>query len=160
MQKLIAAVIVYFLFLPCVAQPRKGVSTYLQAQYNHTLYDYTAGNNPWGMGLGLQAFFHNKTRFQPTLEITGDLYLEDDKVLRLDPDGSFPEKNNSIDDMINLFIGSSIQATKGLYLSVVAGPSFINGQSFFGIKQSLAFSLSKKQKWTGKISYINVFNRT
>jgi hypothetical protein len=159
MQKLLVTLIFCFFLLPSFAQT-KGIDLNLQVQYNRTLHDYTSGNNPWGIGLGLQAFYQNKSRFKPTVELTVDLYLEDDKVFRLNPDGSFPEKNNSVDDMINLFAGSSFQATKNMYVSFVVGPSFINGQTFLGIKPLLGFFLSGNQKWTGKISYINILNRT
>jgi len=112
------------------------------------------------MGIGLQTFFNNKTKFKPTIELTGDIYLEDDKVLRLDPDGSIPKTDNTVRQMINLFAGSSFHPTQKIYLSFIAGPSFIGGETFLGIKPSFGFYFSKTQRWTGKISYINIFNRT
>ena len=128
-------------------------------QYNKTIYDRTIGNNPWGIGLGLQTFYNNKTNFKPTIELTGDIYLEDDKVLRLNPDGSIPTNYNDVRGMVNLFVGTSFSPTRNTYLSFVAGPSFIGGQTMLGIKPSFGFYFSKSQKWTGKISYINIFNR-
>jgi hypothetical protein len=62
--------------------------------------------------------------------------------------------------MVNLFAGSSFHPSRTIYFSVLAGPSFISGQTFLGLKPSIGFYFSKKQRWTGKISYINVFNRT
>jgi hypothetical protein len=62
--------------------------------------------------------------------------------------------------MINLFLGSSFHPTQNVYLSFLAGPSFISGQTLLGIKPSIGFYFSKAQKWTGKVSYINIFNRT
>ena len=112
------------------------------------------------MGLGLQIFFNNKTKFKPTIELTGDVYLEDDKVFRSNPDGTFPENDNDVGGMVNLFAGSSFHPNKSIYLSLLAGPSFISGQIVLGIKTSFGFYFSKTQKWTGKVSYINVFNRT
>lgn len=141
-------------------QTQRKVSAFLQTQYNSTLYDYTKGNNPWGIGLGLQAFLNNKTKFKPTIELTGDIYLEDDKVLRLNSDGSIPKNDNSVSGMVNLFAGSSFHPTQSVYLSFVAGPSFISGQTLLGIKPSVGFYFSKNHKWTGKVSYINIFNRT
>lgn len=112
------------------------------------------------MGLGLQAFMNNKTKFKPTIELTTDIYLEDDKVLRANPDGTFPDVSNDVGDMINLLVGASFHPTGTIYLSVAAGPSFIGDHTFAGIKPSLGFYFSKNQKWTGKVSYINIFNRT
>ena len=62
--------------------------------------------------------------------------------------------------MINLFAGSSFHPTQNIYFSFVVGPSFISGQTLLGIKPTFGFYFSKTKKWTGKISYINVFNRT
>jgi hypothetical protein len=138
------------------AQSQKKVTTWLSTQYTKTISDRTIGNNPWGMGLGLQTYFNIKSKFKLTIELTGDIYLEDDKVNRLNTDGS------SVDDvrgMINLFFGSSYHPAKSIYFSLVAGPGFINGQTLFGLKPSFGFYFSESQKWTGKISYIHIFNR-
>lgn len=129
---------------------------YLQGQYTHTLYDATKGNNPWGMGAGLQLFFRQAAKLKPTIELTADGYLEDDKVLRLDTAGT---PINDLGGMVNLFAGGSYHPMKTLYLALVAGPSFLGGQIKFGIKPSLGFYFSHSQRWTGKLSYINVFNR-
>lgn len=61
--------------------------------------------------------------------------------------------------MINLFAGSSFHPTKSIYISVVTGPSFIDGQTLLGIKPSFGFYFPKSHRWTGKVSYINVSNR-
>jgi len=137
-------------------QTQRKISTYLLAQYTKTVRDVTSGNNPWGMGLGVQSFLNNKTKFKPTIELTSDIYLEDDKVLRIDSTGT---PFNDLGGMTNLFIGSSFNTSKNSYLSFVAGPSFLGGQTLLGIKPSVGFYFSNKQKLTGKISYINIFNR-
>jgi hypothetical protein len=160
MKKLVPAFLFSFFLTQVFGQTERKVSTYISANYNNTLYDYTIGNNPWGVGLGLQAFLNNKTKLKPTVELTGDLYLEDDKVLRLNPDGSTPKDNNAVGGMVNLFAGGSFQPIQSIYISFVAGPSFISGQTFLGIKPSFGFYFLKNQRWTGKISYINVFNRS
>lgn len=160
MQKVITTFLLCFILTQTFGQTQRKVSTYLLTQYNNTLYDYTIGNNPWGIGLGLQTFLNNKTKFKPTIELTGDIYLEDDKVFRLNPDGSVPKNDNSVSSMVNLFLGSSFHPTQSVYLSLLVGPSFISGQTLFGIKPSFGFYFSKTQRWTGKISYINVFDRT
>jgi hypothetical protein len=156
MQKIIETFLLCFILTQTFGQTQRKVSTYLLTQYNNTMYDVTKGNNPWGVGLGLQTFFNNKTKFKPTIELTGDIYLEDDKVFRTDSNGT---PLSDIRGMINFFVGSSFSPTKNIYLSVVAGPSFISGQTLFGIKPSLGFYFTKSQRWSGKISYINIFNR-
>jgi hypothetical protein len=160
MKKLIPTFLLCFLLTQVFGQTKRKVSSYIFANYNNTINDYTIGNNPWGVGLGFQAFLNNKTKFKPTIELTGDIYLEDDKVFRSNPDGTFPEGGNDVGGMVNLFVGSSFHPTQNIYLSFVGGPSFISGQTLFGIKPSFGFYFSKTQRWTGKISYINIFNRT
>ena len=159
MQKVITTFLLCFILTQTFGQIQRKVSTYLLTQYNKTLYDRTIGNNNWGVGLGLQTFFNNQTKFKPTIELTGDIYLEDNKVLRLNPDGTVPANYNDVRGMVNLFVGTSFTPTKNIYLSFVAGPSFISGQTMLGIKPSFGFYFSKSQKWTGKVSYINIFNR-
>lgn len=156
MQKVITTFLLCFILTYSFGQTQKKVSTYLSIQYNKTMYDVTKGNNPWGVGLGLQTFLNNSTKFKPTIELTGDIYLEDDKVFRTDSTGT---QLNDVRGMVNLFVGTSFNPTKNIYLSVVVGPSFISGQTLLGIKPSFGFYFSKSQRWTGKISYINIFNR-
>ena len=138
------------------AQSQKKVSGYLSGQYNHTIYDRTRPNNPWGMGLGMQLFFNSSVHLKPTVDLTGDAYLENDKVLRLNPDGT---PTSGIEGMVNLFAGLAFHPAGKFYVSVVAGPSIINGRALLGIKPSLGFYFSGNQNWMGKISFINVFNR-
>ena len=156
MQKVITTFLLCFILTYSFGQTEKKISTYLLTQFNTTRYDVTKGNNPWGVGLGLQTFLNNKTKFKPTIELTGDIYLEDDKVFRTDSTGT---PLNDVRGMVNLFIGTSFNPTKNIYLSVVGGPSFLGGQTLLGIKPSLGFYFTKSQRWTGKVSYINIFNR-
>ncbi len=156
MKKLIPTFLFCFLLTQLFGQTQKKISTYLLAQYNKTIYGATLGNNPSGIGLGLQTFLNNKTKFKPTIEITGDIYLENDKVYRTDLNGT---PLNDVPSMVNLFIGSSFEPTQNFFLSFVAGPSFISGQTLFGIKPSIGFYFSKNQRWIGKLSYINIFNQ-
>lgn len=145
-----------FILYNAAAQTQRKVSTYLQFQYNKTIHDITPGNNPWGAGLGIQVFLNNNNKIKPTAELTGDLYLENDKVMRMRPD------ETPIDDVrgaVNLLMGASFNPSKFFYVSFLAGPAFINDRILLSIKPTLGFYFSNSQKWTGKFSYINVFNR-
>ena len=156
MQKIITTFLLGFTLTQTFGQTQRKVSGYLLTQYNKTIYDRTTPNNPWGMGLGLQLFSNKTSKLKLTVELTADAYLEDDKVLRLNSDGTTIA---DIGGMVNLFAGASYHPIKAFYLSLVTGPSFVSGQTLFGLKPSLGFYFSKNRKWTGKISYINVFNR-
>lgn len=152
MKKLLITFLLCFVLAQTFSQTERKLSTYLLAQYNNTLNDFTAGNNPWAIGIGLQAFLNTKTKFKPTIEFTRDVYLYDDKVNRLN--------GKKVDKMVNLFAGSSFQLEQSVYVSLVAGPSFINDKTLLGVKPSLGVYSSGKQRWTAKVSYINIFNRT
>jgi len=144
---------------PAFSQVQRKVSLYLFSQYNKTLSDQTKGNNPWGFGLGLQATANTKTKLKPMLEVTGDWYQEDDKVLRLNPDGSFPVKDNTVNEMINVFAGATCSPIPEVYTMISAGPSFIGDKVLLGIKPTVGFYFSKSQRITAKLAYINIFNR-
>ena len=155
MQKLLSTLFFSFIFLLSTAQERK-VSVLLNGQFTGTLYDLSAGNNPWALGVGLQGYYNNRSKFSPTIDITADIYLQDDKVLRLNPDGTFPE---DLGGVLNLFGGIAYSPKSRIYFSFVMGPSIMTYRTCFGIKPSFGFYFSEKKRWTGKISYINIFNR-
>ena len=150
-------IVLTILFLsPTFGQSNKKLSLLIQAQSNITLKDYTKGNNPWSLGLGLQSSFLLKSKIHPTIELTGDLYLVDDKVLRSDSTGI---RYKDVRTMVNIFVGASITPIQNIYLSVLCGPSFAGEQALFGLKPSLGVFFSKKQKILAKLSYLTVFNR-
>ncbi len=156
MKRTLTIFLLFFTLQHSFGQIQKKTITCLSVQYNKTIYDKTIGNNPWGTGIGLQTIINNKTKFKPTIEVTADIYLEDDKVFRTNPDET---EIGDVRGMVNLFAGTSFHPAQTIYLSFIAGPSFIGGQILLGVKPSLGFYFSKSQKWAGKISYINIFNR-
>jgi hypothetical protein len=156
MQKVITAFLLCFVLACSFGQKQKFIALYLMTQYNNTIYDITKGNNPWGIGLGGQAFLNNKTKFKPTIEITGDIYLVNDKVFRMNSSG---KELVDVRGMVNLFAGISFNPVNNFYLSLVGGPAFISSQTLLGIKPCVGFYFPKSKKWTGKVSYINIFDR-
>lgn len=132
------------------------ISTYLSASYSQTLYARTFQNMPWGVGTGLQTFLNTHSKFKPTIEVTGDVYIANDKINYLAPDGKSLE---SIDHVVNIFAGSSYALSRDVYVSFLSGPSFINGHTLLGIKPSLGFYFSENKRWTATISYLNIFHR-
>ncbi|MFL5787698.1 MAG: hypothetical protein ACJ748_06575, partial [Flavisolibacter sp.] len=99
---------------------------------------------------------NNRKIIKPTIELTGDLYLENDKVLRLYSNGT---EINDVRGMVNLFAGITYNPIRNGFFSILAGPSLINGNTYFGVKPSIGFYFSENKRWAGKLSYINVFNR-
>lgn len=160
MRRFISTLLCCLVISMALAQKERKITTYVSTQYNTTLADYTKGNNPWGIGLGIQAFLNNKSKFKPTIELTSDIYLESDKVLYSNPDGSWPKDGNDVGSMTNLFAGASFNITKHIYVSFIVGPGFIGKQTLFGLKPSIGFYFPGTERWTAKLSYINIFNRT
>lgn len=156
MQKLISTFLLCIIFTQAFAQKERKTSLYLQGQYNHTLSDVTKGNNPWGMGLGLQMFFQQASILRPTVDLTADAYLMDDKVYRAYSDGT---AIGTVGGMVNIFAGASVHPIRNAYFSFVAGPSFVGTQTLLGLKPSLGFYFSNNQKLSAKISYMNVLKR-
>lgn len=154
--KRLFSVLAVLLLNSSFGQSTKKVSFLLQAQSNITLKDYTKGNNPWSLGVGLQTSFLLKSKINPTIELTGDLYLADDKVIRADSTG---RRYNDVRSMVNMFFGASLTPAQNIYLSVLCGPSFTGRQTLFGLKPTLGVFFSKKKKMLAKLSYIAVFNR-
>ena len=155
MQKFITTFLVCLILTQAIGQTQRKVSVYLQAQFNHTLYDITVLNNSLGFGFGLQAYLNNSSKVRPTIDFTADVY-GGDKVQRLYPDGT---PIDGVEGMVNLFAGASYHPTNRLYSSFVAGPSFIIGRTLLGIKPSVGVYFSRTQRVTAKVSYINIFNR-
>ena len=156
MRTISIAFLLFFILTQVFGQTQRKVSTYLLTQYTNTIHDRTIGNNPWGIGLGLQTYFNTKPKFKLVIDLTGDIYLEDDKVFRANADGT---EIPTVNGMTNLFVGTSYHPAQNIYLSIVGGPSFISGQTLPGIKSSFGFYFSTSKNLTGKISYINIFNR-
>lgn len=159
MQKMILTILLSFILVQTIAQPKQKATTFLLGQVNLTTHDRTTGNNPWGAGLGIQTFFGSKTKFKAVVELTGDVYPANDKVLRLNTDGTSFTPVDDVPGMVNLFVGASYHPDQHIYLSLMTGPSFINGSMLLGVKPSVGFYFSKTQRCLGKLSYINIFNR-
>jgi hypothetical protein len=133
----------------------KLISCYLTANHHRTLYDRTIKNNIWGMGLGLQVFMNNRTKFKPTAELTANLMLENIKIAYL----TNGQLIDPIETFTNLLGGLSYNPNQQLYFGFLAGVSTIKGRMLATIKPSVGAYFNKKQKSSFSISYLNVFER-
>lgn len=156
MKKIIFSLTLCLSLLQTQAQNQRKISANLMAQFNTTLYDITTEYNSGGIGTGLQLFYNNKTKFKPTIECSIDAYLWHSDVGIMGPDGKLID---GVESMKNIFGGIAYQQSRIIYLSLTAGPSFINGKTLLGIKPSVGFYFTQKQRGTFRISYINIFDR-
>ncbi len=145
-----------FSIVSSFAQQKHFISTFFSAQANLTLRDASKPNNPWSVGLGTQTYL-GKGKLKPTVEISADVYLADNKVFKAFGPTDGPIER--VDKMINVFGGFSFVPDSTFIISILGGPSFINGNTLVGIKPSLGYVFSKSRRWMGRIAYINVFNR-
>jgi hypothetical protein len=142
--------------LPTFGQQHRLLSGYVTFQYTHTLKDVTKGNNPWGMGTGLQIFFNINQWFRPAVDLTSDLYLENDKTLRVAANGEHFEQVTTISKIL---AGPSLQLGTYANVGFVAGAAFVNREALLAIKPSLTIFPTKRQTVFFKGSHITVFNR-
>jgi hypothetical protein len=154
MLKLISILFCFLLIQPVNAQRK--VSSYFSLQYNKTVSDITYGNNPSGIGLGLETFINTKSKFKPVADISVIVFLEDDKVQRLTGNG---EPIEDVSGMINVLAGTAFKPNQKIFISFVAGPSFINEATLLAIEPSIGLYFPKSQRWIFKMSYLNIFNR-
>lgn len=134
MQKLLTTFLVCFILSNTFGQIKRKASLYLEGQYNQTISDVTKGNNLWGMGLGLQMFFRQKSMFRPTVGLSADAYHMDDKVYRMYLDGT---PVGTIGGIINVLAGASVHPIRKAYVSFIAGPGLVGGQTLLSLKPSL-----------------------
>jgi hypothetical protein len=156
MKKVLMFIFICFATLHVFAQKQDKVSGYFLFDYNTTLNDRTLGNNPSGVGIGVQTMINTKSIFSPLIEINAQGALEDDDVLRLTKNGEAVPDARGI---INVFAGSAVKFSNYFSFSFDMGPSFINSNTYFGIKPSCNFYFSKKKRITAQVSYLNIFNR-
>ena len=150
----ISILLLFCSFVPTALLAKK-LSTYISMQYNKTLYDLTKGNNPWGLGFGVQTVLKSRSVFKPIIDLTGDAYLDDDKVLRTDSSGV---PLNDVGGMINFFAGASFAPARICFFRSWPGRALLVG-NYALYKTFGRFYFSGNQKWMGKIAHINIFNR-
>lgn len=156
MPKLILLLMLLAMLNYASAQTPRNAALFVESNYSQTLSDITKGNNPWLLGVGLQLFLSQKSIFKPSVELTASMNMMDDKVYRTYNDGTpIP----TVGGMVNVFAGISVHPLQKMYLSFLAGPSFVGRQAHFGVKPSVGFYFPSNQKFLAKISYLNILNR-
>ena len=156
MLKVLTTVLISLILAPTLGQAQTKLSVYLDPEFSQTLKDRAKDNNLRGVGVGLEAFLKTKTHFSPLLNIIDDFVFLNDKVYRTNNNGTEIE---SIENVLNIFVGTSYAPIDNFYMSFSGGPSFINGQILIGVKPAIGFFISNSKRLKVKISYTNIFNR-
>ncbi len=156
MRRLSITLLLFCILANCFGQKPKKITAYLSGQYTNTLHDFTKENNPWGIGLDLQVIGYPQGIISPIVEVSFDRYLMSYKVLKVYADGT---PVPSVSQMTNVLAGISVNLPANIYVSAAAGPSFIDGEAFFGIKPSVGVFLSSSKRWNVRVSYIHIYKR-
>lgn len=149
-------VLIFFVFTTGFLHSQNKIHSYLLTQFNQTLYDVTYGNNIWGLGLSGFAIYDCKTKIKPVIEVNTSFIFLDDKVGRMDSSDNLIE---SVTGISSVLAGAMLTPTKSTYISVVAGPSFLNGKMLMTLKPSVGFYFPKNKRFTAKFAFTNVYNR-
>lgn len=82
-------------FAVCVtfAQSARPISIYIMGEYNKPIFEWGIRNSPWGIGLGAETFFMIDKKFQPTIDVSGNIFIE--KAIVYQPSSS-TEKSSDI----------------------------------------------------------------
>ncbi|HVX52630.1 MAG TPA: hypothetical protein VHB48_20890 [Chitinophagaceae bacterium] len=151
-----------FLLLPALlatisslAQKKRKVSAYISFNVNATQYDRTITNNATGFGAGLQLYIRTKSRIQPVVDISADVF-GGTKELYLD------EHNNPIyakNAVSTVFAGAGYQSSRQWFATLTAGPAFFNSHTYAGIKPLFGYYLLKGRQLALKAAFTNIFQR-
>ena len=142
-----------FLVSVSFSQSSKTISTYILGQYNKPFLEWRQSNNPWGLGLGAETFFMTNRKFQPTMDLAGNVFI---RKAEFSQSFGSTEKAPDIRSNVSLLAGVSLHPIRRLYFSFVAGPTLVNNKVYFSTKPSLGFYIDKERKWTLKLSALAI----
>lgn len=140
------------------AHTQDKVSMNLLINHSRTTNDYYRVNNKWLIGAAARISYKNATKFSPLFELSGDRLIIGKDVMLRDPDPNIG--SNPIRYVVNAFGGIEYRPIDIIYLSFLAGPSYINERFLMGIKPTAGIYFSKRQRWNASFSYTTIFNRT
>jgi hypothetical protein len=146
-----------FLLLTCTllslqltGQSHHKISIYAKMEANYILYDEAMGNTP-GFGTGVEIDINLKSGLRLYLDLNCDFFPTN--ALETFVDGVELEKKKTVP---SIFIGTSYPVFRNFYISLEAGPTFINSDVYLGIKPSISYFLDKKQRMSVSLSLSHI----
>lgn len=137
------------------AQKDRQFSAYASLNVNNTLYDRTLSNNGVGFGAGAQINMRTGLWVRPLVDFSADGY-GGTKELYMTADGK-PIFGKS--EVINVFGGVLVNLPKRFFASFSAGPSFIDGSRYFGIKPAIGYYCLPGRQLAARVAFTNVYQR-
>jgi hypothetical protein len=147
-----------FLLLTCLfinlelsGQPGHKISIYAKMQGDYVLYDQAMGN-AGGFGTGVEIDLNLQSGLRPFLDFNCDIYPSN--YLLTYVNGVEMEWKETVP---SIFAGISCPVFRNFYLSLEAGPAFINSYVYPGIKPGIHYFLEKKQRISVVLSLTHIF---
>lgn len=145
------------LFACCAAfgQKDRRFSAYASLNVNNTLYDRTLSNNAVGFGAGIQVNMRTGLWARPLIDISADGY-GGTKQMYLTADGK-PIFGKS--EVVNVLGGILVNLPGRFFASLTAGPSVIDGSTYFGIKPAIGYYCLPGRQLAARVAFTNVYQR-
>lgn len=153
--KLLFCIIALFAMHFVFGQKDRKFSAYAGLNLNLTQYDRTMSNNAVGFGAGVQINMRTGLWLRPLLDVSADGF-GGTKELYMTADGK-PIFGKS--DVVNVFGGVLVNLPKRFFASFTAGPSFIDGKTYLGIKPALGCYCLPGRQLAARVAFANVYQR-
>lgn len=143
-------------FFKTDAQSPYRFSVFLAPGTSITKTDITKSDNPWAFDLTVKTYWNLPGRFKPSLSISGDLYLDSDKLGYLYPNN---QEIPTVSAASYILPGLAFQVYQSLYVEVSGGPAFINRQVYGTLEGGITLLFPQNQRWRFALSYVQVNQR-
>jgi hypothetical protein len=140
-----------FLTFQLAGQPDHNISIFAKGEANYVLYDRAMGHD-MGFGTGIEMDVNLKSGFRLLLDFNCDIFPTNALLTTID--GVEMEKKKTIPV---IFAGAACPVFRNFYISIEAGPAFINSFVYPGIKPGIKYYLERKQRIGVVLSLTHVF---
>ena len=147
-----------FLFLTCTlfclrlaGQSDHKISIYAKMQGNYIYYDEAMGRSP-GLGTGIEMDLNLQSGLRPFVDFGCDIFPANDVLTTVN--GIELEQKKTVP---SIFVGTSYPVFRNFYISLEAGPTFLNSDVYLGIKPGISYFMDKKQRISAVLSFTHIF---
>lgn len=147
-----------FFLLTCIllslklsGQSDHKISIFAKMEGNYILYDRAMGKAP-GFGTGVKIDVNLESGLRLILDFNCDFFPTNDKQVFID--GVELEKKKTVP---SIFVGMFYPVFRNFYVSMEAGPTFINSGVYPGIKPGVSYYLDRKQRIAVEMSLTHIF---
>lgn len=136
-----------------LGQKRSNTSLYINIFGDVPIYNIDIKNNPFGGGIGVNLFFHTKSKLSPVIDLNYNRFINSNIVYFAPISKTIIEKSISC-----IFLGGS-DSFRGKYnLSLVTGATFYDSHIYLGVKSGFGLHIDNKKKFILAFSLTNIFH--